>query len=395
MKFHTFIQANLDAIVAEWEAFARTLVPAATSMSGLALRNHSREILMAIVKDMQTSQTEVERSSKSRQAELAPVASETIAAAHGALRHVAGFELAQVVSEFRALRSSVLTLWRRSETTHGITTAIEEIARFNEAIDQALGESVQSYSRDVEASRDMFLAVLGHDLRSPLQSIEMASHMLDATVMPEAARLKVATRVRRASKVMSHLITDLLMFTRSRLGRGIPIKRSDFDMGQLCKEEIEAVRTNYPERQFVRHLAGDLHIRGDVSRMQQVLSNLLNNAVQHGGPDTPIRLSAYGEEDAIVLSIANAGNAIPSDALRVIFEPLAQVPTPTSDLNNRQKTSLGLGLFIVREIVLGHHGTIDVKSSAEATVFTVRLPRATIAAEGSNGSQEIEVGFLP
>ncbi len=374
MKFHTFIQANLDAIVAEWEAFARTLVPAATSMSDLALRNHSREILTAIVKDMQTSQTEIDRSSKSRQAELAPAASETIAAAHGALRHGSGFDLPQVVSEFRALRSSVLALWR-SETTQGGAPAIEEIARFNEAIDQALGESVQRYSRDVEASRDMFLAVLGHDLRSPLQSIEMASHMLDAIVVPEAARLKVATRVRRASNVMGHLITDLLMFTRSRLGRGIPLERSDFDLGQLCKEEIEAVRTNYPERQFVRHLSGDLHIRGDVSRMQQVLSNLLNNAVQHGGEDTPIRLSAYGEEDTIVLSIANSGNPIPPDALRVIFEPLAQVPTPVSDLSNRQKTSLGLGLFIVREIVLGHHGTIDVTSSAEASVFTIRLPR--------------------
>ncbi len=125
----------------------------------------------------------------------------------------------------------------------------------------------------------------------------------------------------------------------------------------------------------MRHLSGDLFIRGDVSRMQQVLSNLLNNAVQHGGEDTPIRLSAYGEEGAVVLTIANSGDPIPPDALRVIFEPLAQVPTPTSDLSKRQKTSLGLGLFIVREIVLGHHGTIDVTSSAEATVFTIRLPR--------------------
>ncbi len=158
------------------------------------------------------------------------------------------FGVEQLVSEFRALRSSVLALWRRSEATQSIVPAIEEIARFNEAIDQALGESVQIYSREVDASRDMFLAVLGHDLRSPLQSIEMASHMLNATVMSEAARLKMATRVRRASNVMSHLITDLLMFTRSRLGRGIPIERSDFDLGQLCKEEIEAVRTNYPER---------------------------------------------------------------------------------------------------------------------------------------------------
>ena len=108
MKFDDFIQANLDAIVVEWEAFARTVLPAAKSMSDLALRDHSREILLAIVKDMRTGQTDSERLTKSRQVSAA---TETIAAAHGALRQAAGFDIAQVVSEFRALRSSVLALW--------------------------------------------------------------------------------------------------------------------------------------------------------------------------------------------------------------------------------------------------------------------------------------------
>jgi signal transduction histidine kinase len=378
MKFHTFIQDNLDAIVGEWEAYARTLLPAAESMSGSALRNHSREILMTIVQDMQTCQTEVEQSNKSRQVQLAADASETIAAAHGAVRHALGFDLAQVVSEFRAMRSSVLALWRRSDTTGGKTPAIEEIARFNEAIDQALGESVQRYSSDVTASWEMFLAVLGDDLRNPLQGIEMASYVLTVPALSEEARLKAAMRVRRSSQMMSHLISDLLEFTPSRMGRGVPIERSACDLGQVCKEALDAVRTSYPEQKFLLHRSGDLQIRVDVPRMQQVLSNLLNNAVQHSGLGTPVCLSAYGEEDVIVLVIANAGNPIPPDSLRVIFEPLAQVPTASSDLNTRPKTSLGLGLFIAREIVLGHHGTISVQSSADTeTVFTIRLPRAT------------------
>ena len=376
MKLHAFIENNLDAIVGEWEAFARTLLPAAESMSDLALRNDSREILMAIIRDMQTSQTEIERSDKARQVEPAPDASETIAAAHGAVRHASGFDLAQVVSEFSALRFSVLALWRRSGTTRGDTPAIEEIARFNEAIDQALGESVRRYSADVAASREMFLAVLGHDLRSPLQGIELASHVLSLPALSEKARLKAAMRVRRSTKVMSGLISDLLEFTRSRMGRGIPVERSACDLGQVCNEALDAVRACYPERDFVPHLSGNLRIRVDVRRMQQVLSNLLNNAVQHGSQDTPVRLSACGEDDAVVLSIANSGNPIPADAQKVIFEPLAQVPTTTSDPNRRPKTSLGLGLFIVREIVRGHDGTIGVQSSADAeTVFTIRLPR--------------------
>lgn len=396
MKFHTFIQDNLDAIVDEWEAFARTLLPAALSMSALALRNHCRELLMVIVQDMQTGQTELERSLRSRQ--VGPTPSQTIAAAHGAMRQAAGFDLAQVVSEFRAMRFSVLALWRRSETTSGKAPAIEEIARFNEAIDQALGESVQRYSSAVTASREMFLAVLGHDLRSPLQGIEIASHVLAAPALSEAARLKTAMRVTRASKVMSGLITDVLEFTRSRLGRGIPIERTACDLGQVCEEALDAATANYPQQEFVQHLSGNLRIKVDAPRMRQVLSNLLNNAVQHGGPPgTPVWLSACGEDDAIVLSIANSGNPIPPEVLRVIFEPLAQVATTTFDLNLRPKTSIGLGLFIAREIVLGHHGTIAVQSSAETgrTVFTIRLPQPRPGEDGSNGSQGIGPEPLP
>ena len=379
MEFSTFILDNLDAIGDEWEAFARTLVPAASSMLDLALRNHSREILLAIVEDMQTSQTETERGAKARQAALAPAASRTVAAAHGALRHAASFDLAQLVSEFRALRSSVLALWRRHESTRGQNPAIEEIARFNEAIDQALGESVERYSSDITASRDMFMAVLGHDLRSPLQAIELASHVLTAPGLPEETRHQTALRVRRASKVMGRLITDLLDVTRSRLGSGIPIDRTDCDLGRVCVDALDAARASYPTHEFEQHLSGDLQIGVDVSRLQQVLSNLLNNAVQHGGEGTPVRLSADGEADAIVLTITNSGNPIPPDALKSIFEPLVQVPTSTSDPGRRSKTSLGLGLFIVREIVLGHHGTIDVQSSAETgTAFKLRLPREPV-----------------
>ena len=377
MMLSAFIEANLDTIVADWEAFARTLIPAATSMSDLALRNHSREILLAIVRDMQTSQTEAERFSKSRQAKVLPDASQTIAAAHGSLRHAAGFDIAQVVSEFRAMRSSVLTHWHGSETTSGKDPAIEEIARFNEAMDQAIGESVQRYSSDVAASKDMFLAVLGHDLRSPLQSIDLTSHLLAAPGLSEAARLTMATRVKRASKVMSRLITDLLEHTGSRLVHGIPIERSECNLGQICEEALYLSRASDPEREFVLQLSGDLRFGGDRLRLLQVLSNLLNNAAQHGDRNAPVSLSACGDEEAIVLGVANFGKPIPPDALTLIFEPLVQLPTTTSDLNQRSRTSLGLGLFIVREIVLGHHGTIEVQSSADTgTVFTIRLPRA-------------------
>lgn len=124
-------------------------------------------------------------------------------------------------------------------------------------------------------------------------------------------------------------------------------------------------------------MSSDLQIRADCSRLRQVLSNLLNNAVQHGDEHAPISLSACGEADAIVLAVANSGKPIPLNAMKIIFEPLVQVPTSTSDLNRRPKTSLGLGLFIAREIVAGHGGSIDVQSSADSgTLFSIWLPRA-------------------
>ena len=119
-----------------------------------------------------------------------------------------------------------------------------------------------------------------------------------------------------------------------------------------------------------------MNLHADAPRLQQALSNLLSNAVQHGDRSVPVTLSACGEADAVVLSVSNLGEPIPPDALQAIFEPLVQAPSASAQAHERSKTSLGLGLFIVREIVLGHGGTVAVESSAGAgTVFTVRLPR--------------------
>ena len=379
MRFSAFIESELDEIVTEWGAFARTMLPSAKTMSELALRNHGRDILLAIAKDMETSQSEDQRSAKSKGAEPVLGAPETAAATHGALRQLAGFDLLQLVGEFRAMRASVLALWRRRQGDDQATRAIEEIARFNEGIDQALAESVERYSAGVEASRDMFLAVLGHDLRGPLSGINMSNQLLSMPGLSEEAKRKAGLRIGRASQAMNHLITDLLEFTRTRLGSGIPIERSNCDIQKVCEEALEAVRASYPEREFVQHFSGRLDTRADAPRLHQALSNLLNNAVQHGYRNSPIHFSAIGDDLAIVLKVSNAGKPLAASALQIIFEPLVQAPNATDatdEPHERSKTSLGLGLFIVREIVRGHGGEVTVQSSTEAgTVFTITLPR--------------------
>jgi signal transduction histidine kinase len=376
MRFSAFIKDNLDAIVADWEAFASTL-PAGQTMSALALRDHSREILLAIAGDMELRQSDQERADQAQ--DIVPTTASTTSAAaeHGALRQMAGFDLVQLFAEFRAMRASVMAFWQRSEGADAASSAIDEITRFNEGMDKALAQSVHRYSSEVAASRDMFLAVLGHDLRGPLSGIDMSAMLLAKPGLSDAARQQAAARVKRASRDMNRLITDLLEYTRTRLGAGIPIERSACDLGPVCEASLEDIRAGNPEQQFVQRMSGDLNLQADAARMQQALSNLLSNAVQHGSRQLPVTLTVDGEADAIVLKVSNSGEPIPSDKLQAIFEPLVQAPNASSDVHERSKTSLGLGLFIVREIVIAHGGTISVESSVAAgTVFTIQLPRA-------------------
>ena len=381
MRFSAFIKDNLDAILEEWDAFARTLFPAGKAISNEELRDHCRAVLVAIAEDMETEQSEEGRAAKAKRMHKQPEGAETAASSHGAMRQISGFNFVQLVGEFRAMRASVLRFWSRADAAGASRPAAEEIARFNEALDQALAESVERYVADAAESREMFLAVLGHDVRSPLGSIRLATDVLVRPALPEQMRIQVAQRIRRASDIIGRLTTDLLEYARSRLSRGIPIELAKADLRRVCEEALDAVRTSHPEREFVQRLSGDLQVDCDQSRIQQLLSNLLNNAVQHGDTTRPVSLEAVGEADAVVLKITNFGTPIPVDAHDAIFEPLVQLPRSQEAPNERARTSLGLGLFIVREIVLGHQGKISVESSADAgTVFTVELPKRDTSA---------------
>ena len=375
MKLSQFIKASLDSIVDDWEDFARTL-PAGKSMTRLALRDHSREILQSIAAEMERPKSDQARSAQAEDTSAAAQSAGTAAGEHGALRQMAGFDLVQLFAEFRALRTSVLLSWKRSDEASTTHDPLDQMMLFNEGMDKALAESVQRYSSEVAASRDMFLAVLGHDLRGPLSGISMATLLLSKPGLDEAARHKTAARIKRASTEMSGLITDLLEYTRTRLGAGMPMELADVDLGTVCDDALEAIRAGFPEQQFVQTLSGDLFLPADAPRLRQALSNLLGNAVQHGDRGAPITLSATGEADEVVVTVGNQGEPIAEDTHRAIFEPLVRAPIAAAQSQERSKTSLGLGLFIVREIALGHGGTIEVQSTAETgTVFTMRLPR--------------------
>src|SRR4051794_3156616 len=171
MRLSEYIVANLEPILAEWEAFARTHIPAGEAMDVAALRDHAADILKTVAADLQCRQTERERSEKSMgDAEVPAGAADTAAETHGALRAEAGFTLGQMVSEFRALRASVTRLWRAANGPPGHAD-FEDPTRVNEAIDQALAESLPPHARGLGDSKEMFLAILGPHRPAPPRAL--------------------------------------------------------------------------------------------------------------------------------------------------------------------------------------------------------------------------------
>lgn len=189
-------------------------------------------------------------------------------------------------------------------------------------------------------------------------------------------QLQAVARIQRGAAKMDTMIKDLLEYTRTRLGRGIPIAREACDIGRICEAVIEEMRSGHPGRAFRFGLSGDLGGRFDSARLEQVFANLLNNAVQHGADGSPVILDAHGEPDAVIVRVSNQGPMIPPEALQVIFDPLVQFAAALPGTEEPRSTNLGLGLFIARHIVVGHGGTLGAESSdAGGTVFTARLPR--------------------
>ncbi|HWI81751.1 sensor histidine kinase [Ramlibacter sp.] len=374
MTLSRFITDNMEAIVREWQTFATTMEPAASTMSELALRDHAKPILLAIAKDLESSQTALAQAEKSRGLAAPLSARETAAATHGALRHVSGFDMNQLGAEYRALRASVIRMWTLAHPSAIDSSVLEDMIRFNEAVDQAVAESTSRYAAELALSRDTFMAILAHDLRSPLSAITMLSHLLERGASTDSAR-KQSVQIQRSAKEMAGMIRELLEYSRTQLGKGLPVTPKPCSMLAICRAAIDEVRSARPDRSFRLEVPDDLVGLVDDARLRQALSNLLNNAVQHGDVESPIGLRVRREGMEVVIEVTNLGTPIPSESLQVIFDPLVQLSTRSAAAPERPSTNLGLGLFIAREVALGHHGTLGVTSDAEhGTVFTMRLP---------------------
>jgi signal transduction histidine kinase len=376
MRLSEFINKYLDDIIVEWEAFAKTLLPAAEGMSQTDLRDHAKQILVAVAKDMDTNQTPAEQQEKSKG--LKTVANDSAASIHGTLRQVSGFTLLQLTAEYRALRATVLRLWlpRVTQMTEEI---VNDMVRFNEAIDQALAESAITYSQHAAVVRDTFLAILGHDLRSPLATMTMAGEYLTQPSVGTDVTLQIGLRVKRSAATMTAMVNDLLEYARSQLSGRMPIALGQVDVKEICQAAVNDASAAHPECPFELKASGDWVGNFDGPRLHQVFSNLLNNAAQYRGKEHPVSVSVEGRPDVLLVEVQNFGPVIPPDSLKTVFDPLVQLPVADAQ-PGRPPTSLGLGLFIAREITKAHGGSISVKSDElSGTIFSVQLPRTSQA----------------
>ena len=376
MRLADFILANIESILAEWESFARGVWPGAKT-DPLALRDHAEDILRATASDMKSVQTATQQSDKSKGEGHAGADSVRVNGAsdvHAVGRVSSGFNLLAVVAEYRALRASVIRLWRESAPAPDVRD-LDDLTRFNESIDQSLTKAVGSYTQRVDRSRQMFLAILGHDLRNPLNSMMMSATALSRSGQLDAESSDIAAQISASAAAMARMISDLLDFTGAGLGAGMPVSPAAMDLKSVCQQVVDEMRAAYPARTLRFKPHGDLTGRWDAHRLRQLVSNLLGNAVQHGASDGPVDLSVSAEGADVVLAVHNGGRPIPPGALPTIFDPLVRGISPELQ-KQRRPGSIGLGLYIARAVVTAHGGAIDVKSSEEAgTVFTVRLPR--------------------
>lgn len=388
MRLAEFIVENREPILAEWEAFARTCAPASRAMDVVALRDHANEMLTAIAADLVTPQDAREQYEKSKgNAPDADGNEATAAEEHGAGRAESGFSVDQMVAEYRALRASVIRLWTKTQGALG-SADIEDLTRFNEAIDQSLAESVNRYMQDLDHSKEIFLAILGHDLRTPLGAIYTSASFLIETQELQEPAFSLISRVARAATRAVSLVGDLLDFTRTRLGAGIPIVRVNAAMGKLVHEVVDEIAAVHPTRKFNVETRGEQPGEWDCERIKQALSNLISNAVQHGAEGTTVTVNVGAAGEDVAVSIHNRGTPIRPDELNGIFNPLKSRDAVVGpDAASGAQGSLGLGLYIAERIVNAHGGRIEVESSeAQGTTFTVRMPRHELARERSGGT---------
>lgn len=370
LRTHEFLRRERDHIMSEWERAIRE-APQRISLEDSALRNDLPEFLDALAAWVQSEEEPVGGILRD------------VPAKHAKQRFKSAYELAQVISEFRVLRATILRLLlqaeaierKRADVQADTERRVVELARLHAGLDQAISESVESFVGEREHIRERFIGVLGHDLRAPLGSILMtADHMLRSGRLQPGLD-KAAGRIARNAARMSRMVRDLLDLARGRLADGIPITASHIDMGEVCRAAADDAAITHPGREITTETSSELWGDWDRDRAIQAVGNLIGNALQYGHDPVTIRVTS--DADDVVVNVTNRGEPIPQDHLSRLFDPFQRGEAGAeTDAASERREGLGLGLYIVSEIMRAHGGSVAVASSTErGTTFTLTWPR--------------------
>jgi signal transduction histidine kinase len=387
MRLANFIADHIEPILGNMDAFATTQA----HPSQRARREHALQMLHTIVQELSSRQSSarpphVHSAPQSVHDSVHACTPHAEQANDGAVRFASGLTIDELLVQYRALRCSVLQLWMGSGRT-GLSTDAEDLIGFNEALDQALARSVTGYASMVKHAQNLFLAILGHDLRNPLNTTLVAARML--MMAPDILRqhASVAAQIQRSGMRMGRLLDDLIDYTRTHLGSALPMTLGAAHMGRICAAIVDEFRQANPDRRIAYEVgnafdmaldsASSRQLDGvwDEGRISQAFSNLLGNALQHGACGEPVQITLRSLPAELELRVHNGGEPIAPEALPMIFDPMVRLAR-TADHDPARQTSLGIGLYIARTIVEAHGGTITVSSSEhEGTTFAVHLPR--------------------
>lgn len=367
-----FIQSHAAEILLAWDEFAATVTHEGKPLDAVALRDHAAEILKTIALDLGQPQSAAQQDAKGKG--LAPRSgAPTPAETHADFRMVAGFAVDAMITEYRALRASVLKIWGR----HGGGTSpgdLTDLTRFNEAIDQSIAESVGRYTRQTGTAAELFIGILGHDIRNPLGTILNSVEVLERTgqVTPKAA-----APIRNAAIRIKGIIEQVVDFTRAQSDGLMPLVRQPGDLAAQLSKIVQETQVRHPGRTLQQEGSRDFQGEWDEGRMGQLLSNLLGNALLYGDPQGVVTVRLWSTPSDACFSVHNHGVPIPPAEQDRIFRPLERGLQRNQDGQQPEPNGLGLGLYICREIVRSHGGTLVLESSAAAgTTFSVTLPRA-------------------
>ena len=258
------------------------------------------------------------------------------------------------------------------ETTVSTLTLFAELISKQLESEQVRGQvhSDLLSERETAELREQFIAVLGHDLRTPLGAIRSGAEILLLKTQDQVTR-QVAERIRRSTTRMAALVDDVVDFTRGRMGGGIALGlRPEADADLFLRQVVDELCAVYPERRIDTNIEPGLALRCDPDRLSQLLSNLLKNALVHGSVAEPIVVDAHVDKGMFVLRVSNGGADLPAEVMEQLFRPYWRAASAHGS------EGLGLGLYIVDQIARGHQGKVAVTSSGGVTAFTFTMPAA-------------------